>query len=69
MGRGDKPSSNLNQVQIPKPCKVVVSHGQTLFCIEGKGVDMAIEQLVAPHRGVHTNHSTVFSHMIPEVCD
>jgi len=31
--------------------------------------DMAIEQLVAPHRGVHTNHSTVFSLMIPEVCD
>ena len=31
--------------------------------------DLAIEQLVAPHRGVRTNHSTVFSHMIPEVCD
>jgi len=30
---------------------------------------MAIEQLVTPHRGVRTNHSTVFSHMIPEVCD
>ena len=31
--------------------------------------DMATEQCVAPHRGVCTNHSTVFSHMIPEVCD
>jgi len=31
--------------------------------------DMALEQLVALHRGVCTNHSTVFSHMIPEVCD
>jgi len=30
---------------------------------------MAIEQFVAPHRGVRTNHSTVFSHMIPELCD
>jgi len=29
--------------------------------------DMAIEQFVAPHRGVRTNHSTVFSHMIPDV--
>jgi len=27
---------------------------------------MAIEQFVAMHRGVHTNHSTVFSHMIPD---
>jgi len=35
-----------------------------------KGVwDMATEQFVAPHRGVHTNHSAVFSHTIPEVCD
>jgi len=31
--------------------------------------DIAIEQFVTLHRGVHTNHSTVFSHMIPEVCD
>ena len=31
--------------------------------------DLAIEQLVSPHRGVRTIHSTVFSHMIPEVCD
>jgi len=32
---------------------------------------MALEQLIAPHPhcGVHTNHSTVFSHMTPEVCD
>jgi len=29
--------------------------------------DMAIEQFVALHCGVRTNHSTVFSHMIPEV--
>jgi len=28
---------------------------------------MAIEQFVAPHRGVRTNHSTVFRHMITEV--
>ena len=28
---------------------------------------MAIEQFVAPHLGVRTNHSTVFSHMTPEV--
>ena len=36
----------------------------------GKGVwDMAIEQFVAPHCGVRTNLSTIFSHMIPEVCD
>jgi len=26
--------------------------------------DMAIEQFVATHSGVHTSHSTVFSHMI-----
>ena len=25
--------------------------------------DMAIEQFVAPHRGVRTNYSAVFSHM------
>jgi len=31
--------------------------------------DMAIEQFVAPYRGVRTNHSTVFSHMTPEVYD
>jgi len=30
---------------------------------------MATEQFVAPYRGVRTNHSTVFSYMIPEVCD
>jgi len=30
---------------------------------------MAIEQFVALHRGVRTNRSTVFSHMILEVCD
>jgi len=30
---------------------------------------MAIEQFVTLHRGVRTNHSTVFSHMIPEVCE
>jgi len=29
--------------------------------------DLAIEQLVALHRGVRTNHNTVFSHMIPDV--
>ena len=47
----------------------VVSRGQTLFRTEERVWDLAIEQLVAPHRGVRTNHSTVFSHMIPEVCD
>jgi len=31
--------------------------------------DMTIEQIVAPHCEVRTNHSTVFSHMTPEVCD
>ena len=31
--------------------------------------DMAIEQFVSPHCGVHTNRSTVFSHVIPEVWD
>jgi len=31
--------------------------------------DLAIELLVTLHRGVCTNHSTIFSHMIPEVCD
>ena len=46
----------------------IVSHGQPLFRTEVKRVwDLAIEQPVAPHRGVHTNHSTVFSHMIPDV--
>jgi len=29
--------------------------------------DMATEQFVTPHCGVRTNHSTVFSHMIPDV--
>ena len=48
-------------------CHVLVSRGQTLFHTEGKVWGMAIEQLVAPHRGVRTNHSTVFSHMIAEV--
>ena len=28
--------------------------------------DMAIEQFIAMHHGVCTNHSTVFSHMIPD---
>ena len=28
---------------------------------------MAIEQFVAPHHGVRINHSTVFSHMTPDV--
>lgn len=31
--------------------------------------DMSIEQFVAPHGGVHTNHRIVFNHMVPEVCD
>ena len=45
--------------------------GQTLFYSEGKGVghNLTIEQFVTPHHGVCTNHSTVFSHMIPEVHD
>jgi len=30
---------------------------------------MATEQFVAPRHGVRTNHSAVFSDMIPEVCD
>jgi len=50
------------------PSIKLVSHGQTLFLRE-RVWDMATEQFVAPHYGVRTNHSTVFSHMIPEVCD
>ena len=30
--------------------------------------DMAMQQFVSLYCGVRTNHSTVFSHMIPEVC-
>ena len=41
--------------------------GQTLFYSEGKGVGHSHEQFVTPRRGVCTNHSTVFSHLIPEV--
>ena len=46
----------------------LVSRGQTLFRPRERVWDMAIEQLVTPHRGVCTNQSTVFSHMIPEGC-
>ena len=42
--------------------------GSTALHIKGKVWDMAIEQFVAPHRGVRTNHSSVFSHMLPEAC-
>ena len=56
-------------IDVLDPSTDVVSRGQTLFRTEGRVWDMAVEQLVAPHCGVRTNHSTVFSHMIPEVCE
>ena len=48
---------------------VIVSHGQTLSALRERVWYMAIEQLVTPHCGVRTNHSTVFSHMLPEIRD
>jgi len=45
----------------------LVLRGQTIFGTEGKG--LGYRHTATCRRGVRTNHSTVFSHMIPEVCD
>jgi len=44
----------------------LLSCGQTLFHTKGKSLGHGHRTVC---RGVRTNHSTVFSHMIPEVCD
>jgi len=45
----------------------LVSRGQTQFRTEGKGLGHSHGAVYHPHFGVRTNHSTVFSHMTPEV--
>ena len=47
--------------------RVLVLCGQTPFCTEGKGLGHGHRAVCHPHRGVYTNHSAVFSHIIPDV--
>ena len=63
--RSRKNGNNYGRHQ-PPACEHL---GRPHSALRERVSDMAIEQFVAPHCGVRTNHSAVFSHMIPEVCD
>ena len=48
------------------PPAKMISHSQTPFCTEGRGLGNGQKAVCCLHRGVHTSHSAV--HMLPEVC-
>jgi len=49
------------------PCLDLISHGQIPFHTEGKSLGHGHRTVCCPHQGVCTNHSTILSHILPDV--